>query len=79
VNSLAESGANALAMGIVSILGVKKGFVSSFVSCAAACIVVMYAEVYGHIWVIPFGVLGAKSGITIAFCFLYFSPSNYFD
>jgi hypothetical protein len=28
---------------------------------------------------IPFGVLGAKAGIAIAFAFLYFSMVSYFD
>lgn len=62
-----------------ALIGMKRGFVSSFVCCIVACIVVMFAEVYDHKWMIPFGVLGAKAGITIAFCFLYFSPSSFFD
>ena len=79
VNSVAESASNGVAIVLVAVIGVKRGFVSSFVSCLIACIVVMYAEAYEHTWIIPFGVLGAKSGITIAFCFLYFSPSRYFE
>lgn len=76
---MAESAANGVAIVLVAVIGVKRGFVSSFVSCLVSCIVVMYAEVYEHTWIIPFGVLGAKSGITTAFCFLYFSPSRYFE
>lgn len=75
VNSIAEAVAHGIVMVFVALIGVKKGFVSSFVCALVACVMVMYAEVYEHTWIIPFGVLGAKAGITVAFCFLYFSPS----
>jgi len=38
----------------------------------------MIAEFYQIHWLIPVGVLGAKAGIAVAFCFLYFSQVNYF-
>tara|TARA_B110000305_G_C19258402_1_gene548290 strand:+ start:632 stop:919 length:288 start_codon:yes stop_codon:yes gene_type:complete len=32
----------------------------------------------GSDWVIPFAILGAKFGITSAFCYLYFAQVNFF-
>lgn len=39
---------------------------------------VIIAETYQLDWMIPFAVLGAKAGISIAFSFLYFSTVYYF-
>lgn len=39
----------------------------------------MYAEMNQVDFLIPFGVLFAKSAITTAFCFLYFTTVDYFE
>ena len=46
---------------------------------AVACIFVIIIEYFDIVWAIPIAVLGAKAGVSIAFCFLYFSTVNYFS
>ena len=78
VNSLAESGAHAASVIVVTVLSVKRGFSTAFVICMVACVMVIFAEMYNSSWMIPVSVLFAKAGISVAFCFLYFSTVNYF-
>jgi uncharacterized protein YggT (Ycf19 family) len=78
-NSLSECCAHAFSVIVVRIMSIKKGFASSYIVCAIACVLTLYAEIYGHNWLVPIGVLGAKAGISVAFCFLYFSTVNYFE
>jgi hypothetical protein len=57
----------------------KKGFAFGFIACGLSCVIVMFSEATGTLALVPIGVLGAKAGISLAFCFLYFSQVNYFS
>ena len=78
VNSLAEGVAHAASAVVVLIMSTRKGFAAGYGVCAISCVIVMYSQFYDSSWLIPIGVLGAKAGISVAFCFLYFSQVNYF-
>jgi hypothetical protein len=79
VNSLSESAAHAFSAVVVKLMSIKKGFAFSYLTCGLACMFVMYAEIHQQTWLVPIGVLGAKAGISVAFCFLYFSTVSYFE
>lgn len=79
MNSVAEAVAHAFSSVVVLYMSNKKGFASGFITCAISCIIVMFAEMTGVHILIPIGVLGAKAGISLAFCFLYFSQVKYFS
>jgi hypothetical protein len=79
VNSLSESIANGLAVVVVAILSIKRGYFASYLICGISAFLVILSESSGTDSLIPIAVLGAKAGISIAFCFLYFSTVNYFE
>jgi len=79
VNSISEAAAHAFSTVLVTILSIKRGFAACYITGAIACMLVMYAEMHSISWLVPIGVLGAKAGVSCAFCFVYFSTVNYFE
>lgn len=79
VSSLAEAFACLSTLIILKWMSIKNGFAMSFFVSGLACVCVMYAQATGKDWMVPLGVLGAKSGVAIAFAFLYFSMVFYFQ
>ena len=65
-------------------LGHKYGFVFSFSACVTASLLIAWGTSFrdengnDHTWVIPFGVLGAKFGVSMAFSIFYCATVKYF-
>jgi len=80
INSLSESAAQGGSLVLLKLFNIKWGFGLSYLITAASCVLVIFVQMHGgeDNWVIPFAVLGAKFGITSAFCYLYFAQVNYF-
>lgn len=80
VNSLSESMANGpLSIIVIQLFSVKNGYFINLVFCGMSCMLIFLSTVRHWDMIIPFAVLGAKSSISIAFCFLYFSTIQFFD
>lgn len=77
-NSIAESIAHGASCIVVTVLSIKKGFISAFSACNLSSFLLLFATLYDVAWLIPVTVLGAKAGIAVAFAFLYFSTVSYF-
>lgn len=79
VNSLSEAAAQTFSIILLKFMSVKKGFAFSFILCGISCMVVVFAEATGSDRLIPIAILGAKIGVSSAFCYLYFSMVEFFD
>ena len=79
VNSWSECIAHLLSLWVLKLFSIKNGYFFSYLLCALSALVVILSEYSGVEHLIPIAVLGAKAGISVAFCFLYFTTVNYFE
>ena len=79
-SSLAESVANGSAHFVSKRLDAKKGFICCFILTCIAAILLLFANTFKPLKaLVPFFVLVAKGGVTMAFCFVYFAPLQFYD
>ena len=78
-NSLSEAVSCIFPLLMLKRISVKSSFTIAFLVSMVSCVVIMIAEHGNYAALSPIGILGAKAGINVAFCFLYIGSINFFD
>ena len=78
-HSLSEAISCLFPLLMLQYISVKRAFAISFLIATVSCAVILLAEVTKFKGLIPIGLIGAKAGINIAFCFLYIGSISFFE